>query len=150
MTPYTLRKKAEEFGIAFHSAVIFRKRYLLDQMQRGIDWMEGGTDMPQVMFFEAFDEIVAYNRALMRPTSTGLTDEMVEEARNYPITSLFEFVRGKTRCPFHDDKNPSAFHGTRTNRLVCPVCAKTWSSLDIMMERDGMTFKDAVKLLANH
>ena len=45
------------------------------------------------------------------------------------------------------DKNPSAYHGTKTNRLVCPVCNKTWSALDILMQRDGINFKDAVLML---
>jgi len=76
-----------------------------------------------------------------------ITDEDIEAARAYPIDQLIEFNRGKIACPFHEDKNPSAYHGTRSNRLVCPVCAKTWSALDVLMLRDGYGFIDAVKQL---
>lgn len=76
-----------------------------------------------------------------------ISDDDVANARNYPIDQLIEFNRGKVACPFHEDKNPSAYHGTKTNRLVCPVCNETWSALDILVKRDGINFVEAVKQL---
>ena len=84
----------------------------------------------------------------IKSSGDDVTDDDIQEARKYPIGKLVEFKRGKIACPFHDDKNPSAFHGTRTNTLVCPVCAKTWDSISILQQRDGYQFLDAVRQLA--
>lgn len=83
-----------------------------------------------------------------QPKKDAITDEMIERARDYPVTQLIDFQRGKVACPFHADKNPSAYFGNKTNRLICPVCNETWDAISILVKRDGMTFIDAVKTLA--
>ena len=77
----------------------------------------------------------------------GLTDADIEAARSVPITRVVEFGRGKSKCFNHADKNPSMYHGTRSNRAVCPVCGKSWSAIDVLIDRDGMTFIEAVRYL---
>lgn len=78
----------------------------------------------------------------------GITDEMIERARAYPIDKLIKFTRGKATAPCHDDRNPSMYHGTRKNVAVCPVCDKKWGPLDWLIEIEGKTFVEAVKELA--
>ena len=77
----------------------------------------------------------------------GITDEMIEQARNYPVDKLIEFIRGNAIAFCHNDKRPSMFHGTRTNTAQCPVCGKSFDSIAILMERDNMDFKTAVLTL---
>ena len=81
-------------------------------------------------------------------SSNGITDADIEAARTYPVDSLVEIVRGKTRAWCHNDTVPSAFHATRTNRIICPVCNnRKFNAVDILMSRDGYSFIDAVKAL---
>jgi hypothetical protein len=51
-------------------------------------------------------------------------------------------------CPFHPDKDPSLtlMRSKRTGHfyLKCFPCSKHWDSIGFLMERDGLTFMDAV------
>lgn len=79
----------------------------------------------------------------------SITDADINQAREIPIESLLDFYRDgrkkMLKCPFHDDKTPSA--SIKWNRLHCFTCNKTWGPIDILMERDKMTFIEAVKSL---
>jgi len=77
---------------------------------------------------------------------TGITEEMIECAREYPFEQLIETGGKKiVRCPFHDDRHPPASIGW--NRLHCFACDKTWGPIDLAMERDGLSFVEAVERL---
>ena len=76
----------------------------------------------------------------------GITPEMIEQARQYPITSIIEFSKGRYRCcPFHEDRNPSM--ALYENHVHCFVCNRTWDSISATMELDGVTFREAVLAL---
>jgi DNA primase len=78
-----------------------------------------------------------------------ITDEMIISARSYPVDRLIDFGRSKKAKAFcHEDKNPSMYHGTKINKAMCPVCNKAFDSIAILMKRDMMSFKDAVKQLS--
>ncbi len=78
-----------------------------------------------------------------------ITDEMIERARTTPIETIIEFVKGKTRCisPDHADNHPSAYYGKRTNRLMCPVCQKSWDAIACYQYAFSCDFIMAVKAL---
>ncbi len=76
----------------------------------------------------------------------GITPEMIEQARQYPITSIIEFSKGRYRCcPFHEDRNPSM--ALYENHVHCFVCNRTWDSISATMALDGVTFREAVLAL---
>lgn len=76
----------------------------------------------------------------------GITPEMIEQARQSPITSIIEFSKGRYRCcPFHEDRNPSM--ALYENHVHCFVCNRTWDSISATMELDGVTFREAVLAL---
>lgn len=76
----------------------------------------------------------------------GITPEMIDQARQYPITSIIEFTKGRYRCcPFHEDSNPSM--ALYENHVHCFVCNRTWDSISATMELDGVTFREAVLAL---
>jgi hypothetical protein len=78
----------------------------------------------------------------------GITPEMIEHARQYPITSIIDFPKGRYRCcPFHEDRNPSM--ALYENHVHCFVCNRTWDSISATMELDGVTFREAVLSLQN-
>ena len=78
--------------------------------------------------------------------SGGITQEMIDQARQYPITSIIEFSKGRYRCcPFHEDRNPSM--ALYENHVHCFVCNRTWDSISATIALDGVTFREAVLAL---
>jgi len=101
-----------------------------------------------------FHQLQRYLRGEPEPVDT-ITPERLEEARNYPIERLLgQTPRGAgrvVRCPFHEDKHPSA--SVKYNLLICfSGCrpqngAKGWDPIALLMERDGLSFPEAVRQL---
>jgi DNA primase len=50
-------------------------------------------------------------------------------------------------CPFHGDTRPSLRVNVQTGRYWCPVCAAHGDGIGFLMERDGLSFADALKAL---
>lgn len=72
-----------------------------------------------------------------------ITESMIQRAREYPLENLIEFNRaGFTRCFAHNDKKPSAY--CKKNFIHCFVCQKSWDTIAVLMDRDGLKFRDAV------
>lgn len=86
-----------------------------------------------------------------KPKKDGLTDEMIERAREYPIKMLLPNpVRHKmTLCCFHEDKYPSMYVNDVNdgNYVHCFSCNKGWNPIDFTMSTRGYDFKEAVKYL---
>lgn len=82
-----------------------------------------------------------------KPSIEGIvTPEMIERAKQHPIENLIEVNRqGFTKCFGHSDKKPSAY--CKKNFMFCFVCNKSWDTIAVLMERDSLTFKDAVNKL---
>lgn len=80
--------------------------------------------------------------------TSQITDQMIEEARNYPITELIEVnSQGFALCVNHQDKNPSMY--CRNNYVHCFSCGYTGDVIDVYMKVNNVGFKEAVKEL-NH
>jgi hypothetical protein len=93
--------------------------------------------------FEAKSLLNHVNGRESVPVAGIITTEMIEQARQYPITSIIEFPKGRHRCcPFHDDSNPSM--ALYDNHVHCFVCSRSWDSISAMMELDDVSFKEAV------
>ena len=130
------------------AAAKIRIRYLLESIE---DY--GETDVEHYWELEALDEIIYLLRnavfEIKAPIQSRMqvTEEMIEQARMYPITNLVEFNNGKCIAWCHDDKKPSMFHGWRKNLAICPVCDKKFGPIDVLIKRDGYKFYDAVREL---
>jgi hypothetical protein len=75
-----------------------------------------------------------------------ITDEMIENARNYPIEQIIEVnEKGFAICPFHDDKNPSAF--CKNNYLHCFSCGENADVIKLYMHLNNTNFIQSVKEL---
>ena len=146
--PSAFARAAIDFGIDPIKALRMRFRYLREQLEY---WLEHDDYRWCIKINETLAEIrrvTSHGRMLKAPKREGdITDSMITQAAKYPITSLVEFVHGRTLAFCHDDRSPSAYYGTKTNRLFCPVCAKSFNSIDILVQRDGMSFPDAVRRL---
>ena len=78
----------------------------------------------------------------------GITDDMIEQAKQYPIKDLLgEPKMNKYLCLWHDDKNPSMHYYESTNTVYCFSCNKSGDSIDVYMELNHCEFPEAVKKL---
>jgi len=74
----------------------------------------------------------------------GKIDEYaIVRAREYPISNIYEAKRNFILCPYHDDKHPSMF--IKNNFGYCFVCGANVDSIDLMMNKLGLSFVDAVQ-----
>lgn len=153
MMPHAIAKSAADFDMPVKVAIHTRIRYLLGLIDRWVDYIDEQTDvMPESDTMSALDEIIrlrAYEVRLKRGINKdAITDEMIQAAREYPVDKLIEFDRtGKAYAWCHDDKRPSLTWFKKGNKARCFPCDKTYSALDICMERDGLSFIEAVRLL---
>lgn len=76
-----------------------------------------------------------------------ITPERVEEAKAYPFGNLLIIARGKAICPFHADKDPSMQFYRHDNHVHCFSCNKSWDTISFVMEKEGISFVQAVDRL---
>lgn len=104
-------------------------------------WIEGCKK--EIVYLEEKKVLIRKKpEALMR-----LTDDQIQIANNYPIESLIDFNNGKATAWCHSDKTPSLTIWKKGNKAKCWVCDKFFSPIDVLMQRDGLNFVDAVKFL---
>lgn len=80
-----------------------------------------------------------------------LTKADIQRAKDYPFNLLVDLQKDKgfIQCPFHSEKKGS-FYITSTkgnNRAYCFGCGKSFDPISFLMERDNLTFVQAVKKL---
>lgn len=150
-----IKTAAGNFNISVESAIKVRIRYLLNLIDRWIDYIdEKNNVIPESDTMTALDEIIrlrAYEVRLKKGVNfkDEITNDQIQSARDYPIEQLIEFDRtGKSLAWCHTDKRPSLTWFKKGNRARCFPCDKTFSPIDVCMERDGLTFVEAVKYLA--
>jgi DNA primase len=77
-------------------------------------------------------------------------DDEVLKAKAVPCTQLHTFNRmRKGVCLWHSDSDPSLHYYAKHNNCYCHSCGKYADSIDIVMAKHHMTFKEAVKFLNN-
>ena len=79
----------------------------------------------------------------------GLTELQIQNARNYPISNLVEFNRAnKSKCVFHEDKNPSMHYYKDSNSVYCFSCHKSGDAIEVTRALCNLNFKEAVSRLS--
>ena len=154
-----IQEKAEAFGVDMKTAITARLRYLY-QIKRGLEdkALAAARDEDGVIIEAAFrflahrdeisKEIKRTTEWWKKPPAGSINDDMIARAKEYPIEQLVEFDRaGKAMAWCHADKSPSMTWWKKGNRAKCWPCDKSYGPIDVLMERDGMSFVDAVKTL---
>lgn len=77
--------------------------------------------------------------------NAGITDDMIREAKEFPITNLLEVTKEFALCPFHTDKKPSFY--VKNNYGHCFSCGENADTIKIVMQIKNMDFKSAVNFL---
>lgn len=88
------------------------------------------------------------NEFPVRNPENGITDEMIEQARNYPFEDLIEInKKGFAICPYHEEDTPSFSIDKVGNYGHCFGCDKTVDAIQYIMDREKLQFMDAIKYL---
>lgn len=72
---------------------------------------------------------------------------IVEVVSDY-VTLKRKGVRYTACCPFHNEDTPSFFVFQETGTFKCFGCGKQGNSVGFLMEHEGMTYPEAIKILA--
>jgi hypothetical protein len=162
MNAFTIRQHAADFCISFREAGLMRLRYLRQCLLSEVDELNAltgdGSHSEAIILQTALDNCIRYaaeQRALVgalrngaMALKAGVTDELIKQARQYPIDQLVEFDRqGKAQAFCHKDKHPSLSWDKKRNRAHCFPCGKSFNPIDILTTRDGMSFQNAVRTL---
>jgi len=122
--------------------------YLLYDLmaQRGFSWVEKsfnhyylGIEKKEKQLSRLKKELSGHGKA-----DNGITDEMIERARDYPMEELAG-GKGLLKCVFHEDRSPSML--IKNNYAYCFGCGKSSDTIAWLMEVEGMGFADAVRRL---
>ena len=79
--------------------------------------------------------------------SEKISPQDIEQARSYPIDRIITFNNGVAEAWCHADKNPSLTLWKDKNVAYCFPCHKVFDPIQAVMERQGLSFTEAVKML---
>ena len=167
MTRKELIERAEMFKISIDEAIRMRLIYLNGEKRRLVN--EKNTLLDEAIFCssnevtEKFvmlyvdkvrEEIKKINREVKalttKPKKGEVTEDMIQEARDYPIENLLEFRNGRCKAFCHESDSDSMAKSRKSNTVFCHVCGKSHNPIDVVMAVQGLTFLDAVKVLVGH
>lgn len=131
-----------------------------------IEFIEVRTEIQRLMIEEVTEQpkrtlkrIIQIQQFMLHPTHKkgGVTEVEIERARDYPLEDLVNkrlFKSGgkwvfNCHCPLNGhegEKTPSCYID-KTNHYKCFGCGGKGDSISFVMQRDGIKFIEAVKLL---
>lgn len=99
--------------------------------------------------FRESKKIIGEWQFLLKPRIIeGITDEMIETAKQFSIVNLLgEPTMNKYLCIFHEDKNPSMHYYPETNTVFCFSCGESADSIKIYQHLNNCNFIEAVRQL---
>jgi hypothetical protein len=143
-------QKAKSMNVNKIAAARMRVRRLIEELEVYID---DGSDLAIIWAKENIDEILylldkcRYETLPSKNTFNQVTDEMIQQAKDYPIERLLEFNNGKALAFCHDDTKPSLSKYRNANKAHCFVCNKSFNPIDIVMHFNGTKYYDSVRYL---
>lgn len=149
-------RKAKEMDVSRSFAADARLRYLQPRLDGyNLAYKKKGISPETAVAvhtwrMEIIEEIeyLKKYRDYVPDESTTLTDDQIQQARDYPVDRLIDFNQfGKSLAWCHADKSPSLSHWKGGNKASCFVCNKKFDSIAIVMHKYGMNFVDAVREL---
>jgi hypothetical protein len=125
------------------------RQYIRDQRRAILDWDEDIMLLHYALndLRDAKIKLEKMEQRANRPQTDDITPEMIASAKEYPIENLVEFHKGVALAFCHPDKSPSLTWRKKSNRAVCYPCDKSFDSIQILVERDKISFPAAVRQL---
>jgi hypothetical protein len=146
-------KTAELFEVTLNQAIGARRSYLWKEFDYYMN-TDCNAVAWDIIYKPALIKILEelhqlkmdlYYRSKPRSSDTEITDDMISRAKMVPVTDLIDFANGRSTAWCHDDSRPSLYVVNKINKVVCPSCGnKKFDSIDILVQRDGLTFREAV------
>ncbi len=144
VSEWEIRQNASKFDVSYKAALRMKLRFAAEAAQVWIEvfepmawrWLENIIKLQQMIA-----------RADIKLPANEVTDAMIEQARERDIRSVVDFSKGKATAWCHEDKNPSLTYMSRTNTAWCASCGKYFDSIGVLMNRDGLSFRSAVREL---
>ncbi len=157
-----IRLEAERMGVDLEWACERRRAFLesiiscvINQRQKLISFLAGSNPLDRGVikkYINSSKKIIEDCEKRIRllipaKRNNGITDEMIQRAKQYPISELLTVpIRGNvTNCIAHDDKNPSM--NIKNNWAYCHACGFRGDSISVYMRLNGVDFNSAVKNL---
>lgn len=165
MTKREIVETADYIGADREWALQRRVQYLLNKKHSYEEYIETARDMLKeednavtkafvgIVESTTFGKIKRINREIknltLQPKKGRITEDMIAVARDTPVEQLIDFGRHDRCHAFcHDSDSDSMVKSRNGNYAWCNRCNKSFSAIDILIERDGFSFVDAVKQLA--
>jgi len=149
------KTEALKCHMTFLRQQIMEKKSHLQEMEESIELTTGLTrtflEQRTERVREDIKRLRSKHSRLVTPKQdiNGISDDDVLAARDYPIENIIEFgSNGRCRAFCHKSNTESMRWNKESNTATCFVCSKTFNPIDILIERDGYTFIDAVKELS--
>lgn len=79
---------------------------------------------------------------VFRGKSQRIPESLIEQAKEYPLKQLVKARHNVALCPFHDDRTESM--NIKNNFYYCHACGASGNVIKFVMERDGLTFREAI------
>ena len=145
-----LKKYARLFNIPLQTAIHIKLRWVLDRLDKEKDGLEYSLLLCD--FSDCIDELTLLKSresfALNNNYRETVTEEMKQQALDYPIERLLDFnSRNQTLAWCHNDKNPSLHLNKSKNRCFCNPCGKVFNAIDVAMKVFNLNFFDAIRYL---
>jgi hypothetical protein len=164
---YDIEKKAKEFDVPIEWAIQRRIVHLKSQMKECANMIDyflsyEGTEMNEQVagemakiendkFLTLAKEVrvlaLAMRKTTKKPPDDHITEEMIAIAKAHPIDKIVCFHNGAAIAWCHDDRNPSLTWDKKRNRAKCWPCDKSFDPIQVLRERDGLSFHQAVRQL---
>lgn len=78
---------------------------------------------------------------------TKMNGSEMEQAKSVPISDFIKFTQGKAKCIWHNDPTPSLHYYKQDNRVFCFGCNKWGDVVDVVMQLENLSFKQAIERL---
>lgn len=143
-------KQAESLATEYHNIIYCRSKH-----------EEFWTDVCRICFLDPLtvnqNKIIKRNRYLLSVlepatnTETGVNQQQIAKAKDYPLTDLIEFNKNHTAiCPFHNERTGSLHYYKKSNTAYCfGACQKSYDSIEVYKLLNHCSFVEAVRKLNN-
>lgn len=155
MKIHKITEQSEAFSTSTRYATEMRLRYLVDLAGQWDDYIGEKTDVIPAQdlskIFKEIDSLRRFEQRLVKGVTLkqDITDEIIESAKTVPMDELFDFSRGRTKCPFHGSKDNDLSWHKASNTVRCfGSCGKSWDTIAVVMFQNSCSFIDAVKTLS--
>lgn len=113
--------------------------------KRAIAQNEETKEWYEMLIEDEVERKLKLQNKLIAPKDKDRTE--IERAKMVPITNFLDFKGGFAKCLWHSEKTGSLHYISKTNLFYCFGCAKKGDVLDVVMQLNGCTLPEAIKII---